>query len=165
MNTENLESTPLLQMYVPPREVYARGVELERLSEDVLVIKESLWSRVVSLAMAATIGVLSSLLLYWLLQPLFITDSRFQFEQWLLIGGASLGVLFSLALAVRTLFIRPIRLDRERGTLAYAGWLFGGWEHRRADLLAIQFCRGKNDVLRSEKKGGDKITALSEKAS
>lgn len=157
MDSENREATPLLHMYVPPRSVYARGVELTRLSEDVLVVKESLWSRVVSLALAATIGVLCSLFLYWFLQPLFINKSRFQFDQWLVVGIASLGVLFCLALTLRTLFIRPIRLDQRQGTLSYDGWLFGGWEHCLADLLAIQYCRGKNDVIQREK-GRDKIT-------
>lgn len=64
MDSENTETTPLLHKYVPPRQVYARGVAVERLSEDILIVKESLWSRIVSLAFAATIGVLSSLFLY-----------------------------------------------------------------------------------------------------
>lgn len=130
----------LLPMYVPPREVYAGGVELERLSDDVLIVKESLWSRVVSLTLAATICLLSTIFLLWFWPPLVNNKSGFTLGQWLVTGTASLGLFFSLALTLRTVFSRPIRLDRRRGTLTYAGYLFGGWEHRLEELLAIQVC-------------------------
>ena len=146
MDSENSETTPLLHMYVPPRSVYAGGVVMERLSDDVLIVKESLLSRVAFIALAATIGALSSTFLYWFLQPLLNVQGRFDIERWLVVGVASLVVLFSLALTLKKLFIRSIRMDHGRGELSYKGWFFGGWEHRLSELIAIQVCYGKSEV-------------------
>ncbi|MCS7468720.1 hypothetical protein NZK35_18865 [Stieleria sp. ICT_E10.1] len=152
MDSENTETTPLLHKYVPPRQVYARGVAVERLSEDILIVKESLWSRIVSLAFAATIGVFSSLFLYWsLLQPLIMDSTRVTVGRCLVAVLPSLGVLLSLTLPLRMLLTRPIRLDRKRGAISNDSCLFGGWEHRLTDLLAIQVCYGKSDVYDHEK--------------
>ncbi|MCM2372342.1 leucine-rich repeat domain-containing protein [Aporhodopirellula aestuarii] len=157
MSSEESESDPLLHMYVPPRSVYAGGVVLEQWSDDVLIVKTNRLSRIGFLSLAATIGVLSSLFLYWFLQRQFIGDLPYTVETWLLVGLASLGVIFSLALAFGTLFKRPIRLDRGRREIKYDGCFGSGWEHRLVDLLAIQYCRGKNEVIRSDD-GRDKIT-------
>lgn len=158
MSSDSRECPHLLHMYVPRRSVYGSDIVLQRPTEEILIVRRSVLSRVAFLAVAAVIGCLTSLYLYWAFPLIRLQEFRVTDEKVLGAGLAAAGLLWSLAGAVNMLFKSPIQFDRVRGTVGRGGWIPGWWERNLADVVAVQVCQGKSEVLIGDRR--DKITLM-----
>lgn len=75
-----------------------------------------------------------------------------------LFAWASVAIVIGmLVLAVGVFTLSPSRLDRRNGTVGRGGWVPGWWQRELDDVLAIQICRGKSDIMNGERGSGSKI--------
>ncbi len=131
--------------------IYHCKMVVEQPAEDVLLVRMSVWTRLVFFACAILACTFCAPFLISLHSSLTIKGYRMSGEivpfAWL----AVVVVLALLVLVLATLFLRPIRFDCSVGTVSRGGWVPGWWERNCKDVVAIQICRGKTWVIHGDR--------------